>query len=214
MTAPVTFAAKSRRRTSAAPAVELAFPVPASGQILSVGLGDWETYLTLDQALCDRGFRVRFHRGQIQIMSISFTHEAIKAVLRRLIETYCEWKEMDMVAWGSTTQRVEGVMGGEPDESYAFRATRGRKPDMVLEIALSSGGISKLPFWAEKGIPEVWIWEKNRLLVFGLKKGSYQPLTRSKLLPDFPLPLAEKLAKVEPTTKAVREFRRRLTAKK
>ena len=105
-------------------------------------------------------------------------------------------------------------MGGEPDESYTFGSKRGEAPQLVLEVALSSGGIEKLPFWAEKEIPEVWIWQNGRLHVFGLRGGNYEPLSESRCLPGFPFPLAEELLPMEPPSAAVREFRRRLTAGK
>ena len=214
-TAPApTVSRKPRRPHTAGRKAALAFPIPAPGEAVCVGLGNWETYLMLDEALCDRGFRVRFHRGKIEIMSISFTHESIKAALRLLIEAFCDWKNLDFIPWGSTTQKVETDMGGEPDESYTFGSTRGRKPEMVLEVALSSGGIEKLPFWAEKAIPEVWIWQNGRLHIFGFHRGTYAPLSQSKCLSGFPIPLAEELLPMEPTSKAVREFRRRLAAGK
>ena len=54
----------------------------------------------------------------------------------------------------------------------------------------------------------------RRLHAFGLRKGAYAPLTQSKCLPGFPLQLVEKMLTIEPPSKAVREFRRRLTEKK
>jgi Uma2 family endonuclease len=198
-------APRSQRRAGP---VSVSLPVPAQGESRMMGLGDWDTYLMLDAALADNGFRVRYHHGQIEIMSVSFTHEAIKGLLHLFIIAYCEAREMDFITWGSTTQRKEKEMGGEPDESYTFSATKGSRPDMILEVALTSGGISKLPFWAEKQIPEVWIWEKKALQVFRFQRGKYVALTESKCLPGFPLKLAEKLVSTEPQSRAVREFRR------
>src|SRR5262245_47231261 len=64
MTAPARLPAKTKKPLRAhakGRPVLLPFPVAAAGQVVSVGLGNWEAYLALDEALCRRGFRVRYH---------------------------------------------------------------------------------------------------------------------------------------------------------
>ena len=177
-----------------------------------VGLGDWDSYLNMDQLCAKRGMRVRFHRGIIEVMSISFPHESLKGQIGQFVRTYCNENEIDYNAWGSTTQRVEGVMGGEPDDSFSFGEELKARPDLFIEVALTSGGIDKLEFWSEIKAAEVWIWENKKLHAFVLSGKGYQPVSRSKVLPGIDLKLIEELAEMKPHSKAVREFQQRCRA--
>lgn len=204
----------SLRRARAVPRrsgghVSLSFPKPSPGQTIMVGLGDWDTYLMLDRLCEKQGMRVRFHRGIIEVMSISFPHESLKGQIGQFVRTYCNAHEIDYNAWGSTTQRVEGVMGGEPDDSFSFGAELKKQPDLFIEVALSSGGIDKLEFWSEVKAQEVWIWQNGRLHAFVLEGDGYQPVTKSKVLLGIELKLIEELAEMKPHSKAIREFQKR-----
>lgn len=174
-----------------------------------VGLGDWDSYLNLDQLCAKRGMRVRFHRGIIEVMSISFPHESLKFILGRMVTAWCDSQEIDYNAWGSTTQRVEGVMGGEPDDSFSFGEKLKAQPDLFIEVALTSGGIDKLEFWSEIKATEVWIWQNKKLHAFVLSGDGYQPVKQSKVLPGIDLKLIEELAEGKPHSKAIREFQQK-----
>ncbi|MFN0075926.1 MAG: Uma2 family endonuclease [Prosthecobacter sp.] len=193
--------------------VSLPFPKPSPGQTVMVGLGDWDSYLNLDQLCEKRGMRVRFHRGIIEIMSISFPHESLKFAIGRMVTAWCDSHEIDYNAWGSTTQRVEGVMGGEPDNSFSFGAELKAQPDLFIEVALSSGGIDKLEFWSEIKAAEVWIWQNQKLHAFVLSGEGYQPVKTSQVLPGIDLKLIEELAELKPHSKAIREFQQRSVRK-
>jgi len=177
---------------------------------MMVGLGDWETYLLLDKLCEGRGMRARFHRGIIEIMSISFPHESLKGQIGQFVRTFCQEHEIDYNAWGSTTQRVEGVMAGEPDDSFSFGAEMKAQPDLFIEVALSSGGIDKLDFWSEVKASEVWIWQNQKLHAFVLHQGTYRAVKSSQVLPGVPLTLIEELAETKPHSKAIREFQERV----
>ncbi len=174
-----------------------------------VGVGDWETYLALDRLCQKKGMRVRFHNGVIEVMSISFLHESIKFVIGHMITAWCDLNELDYYAWGSTTQRVEGVMGGEPDDSFSFGPEMKKQPDLFVEVALSSGGIEKLEFWSEIKAAEVWIWEKGELHAFVLTGDKYSPVSESLVLPGIELKVVQELVEVKPHSKAIREFQKR-----
>lgn len=190
-------------------------PAPAPGENVFVGYGSWETYLELDAALGSRQIRVRFFRGQIELMSISILHETIKKMLGIFVECYCSVREKDYVVWGSTTQKRTGVVAREPDESYNFGTRRRKIPELIIEVALSSGGIEKLPSWAEMRVAEVWLWQHGKLDAYVLGKGGvYEPVRESRCLPGFPFAMAQKLATMEPASRAEREFRRQLAAGK
>lgn len=191
----------------------LSVPLPAPGEQASIGLTNWESYEGLDRVLQDRGYRVKFFKGVFEIMSISFEHEAVGGNIGSLIEAFCDWAGIDFQVWGSTTQRQEGVAGGEPDESFTFGTKKKNKPDLVVEVGLTTGGIDKVEFWRTLGAREVWVWQNNRLHGFarGDDGASLEPVTESRLLKGLKLEVVQRFASLQPTSKAVREFRAELS---
>lgn len=166
-------------------------------------------YLLLAEACRKKGCRVRFHRGGIEIREVTRDHEMLKSQLGHFVSVFCLLNDIDYNAWGSTTQRVEGVMGGEPDDSFSFGEAMKPQPDLFIEVALSSGGIDKLEFWSELKAAEVWIWQNKRLHAFVLSGDGYQPVKQSKVLPGIDLKLIEELAELKPHSKAIREFQQK-----
>lgn len=190
----------------------LSFPQAAPGENAAVGLTDWETYFELDRRLGASGFRVRFLRGIIEIMSTSKLHEILKKNLAKFLETFCEENSIIYDGHGSATQQIAGESAGQPDESYIFGGEDKEWPDLVIEIALSSGGIDKLDFWATMRISEVWIWENGALHLFVYdKRDGYQSAAVSRWLPGIDLALMQELAALQPTSEAAREFRARIS---
>ncbi len=167
---------------------------------------DWSGYLQIDEILGDeRSVRLKFSDGQLEIMSPSRRHEHIKSNIGRMIELYCRREKIFFQTEGSATLRREGRRGGEPDESYIF--TKGsEEAELVIEAALSSGGIDKLDFYRPLGIPEVWIWESGQLRVHVLTGGEYQLASQSQFLPGLDLALVERLADSDYTSEALDAF--------
>lgn len=201
----------SRTTADAVPASRVVQPLPAPGETALVGLGDWATYVRLDQALTKSGHRVRYFNGVFEIMTISFRHESLSGNIGRLVEAFCEYSGLDYQIWGSTTQSKEGCAAGEPDESYTFGLEPKDKPDLVIEVGLSSGGIDKLEFWSTLGAKEVWIWQNDRLHGFArAADDNFQPVTASRVLSGLDLALVQEFAIIQPSSRAVRGFRERL----
>lgn len=185
--------------------------MPAPGETAVVGLSDWTTYLRLDEALTKTGHRVRYFNGILEIMSISFPHESLSGHIGRLLEVYCDVRSMDYQTWGSTTQKQEGFAAAEPDESYTFGTEKKDRPELIIEVGLSSGGIDKLELWAALGATEAWIWQNDRLHGFARREGGpFQPITESRLMPGLKLAWIEAHARLQPSSQAVRAFREHL----
>lgn len=202
-----------RRVALARSATRVTHPVVAPDETLMVGLCDWEAYLRLDEALTKRGHRIRYFEGVVEVASFSRTHNVLSRHLCMLTGAFCDFVGTDYQAWGSTTQRLEGTAAGEPDESFSFGLEPKDKPDLVIEVALSSGGIDKLEFWAALGAKEVWIWQNDRLHGFArAADDTFQPITTSTLLPGLSLALVQEFAVVEPSSRAIRAFREKLQA--
>jgi Uma2 family endonuclease len=171
----------------------------------------WDCYRSLDELFQDTGVRVRFLDHYLEIMApISEPHEHRKTHIACLIETWCLDRDIEVFGKGSTTLTIPGVAGGEPDESYSFHEPKAR-PDLVLEVALTSGGLSKRAFYAKFEIPELWIWREDRLEVHGWNAGTrtYDPGATSRVLPGIDLAALQECARLPSINQAVREFRKR-----
>ena len=85
--------------------------------------------------------------------------------------------------------------GAEPDVSWCLHAAK-EFPDLVLEIALTSGRISKLELYRRFQVPEGWFWRNGKLEVFALRvdASGYEPVERgrSRLLPGLDVVLLER----------------------
>jgi len=195
------------------PGAEIDPSVLASQSPLVLPDCTWEQYVAVDAALEDRrGVKVRFLLGYLEIMfPTSLEHERRKSHLGRLVEAWCLDREIDFFINGETTLKREFEAAGAPDESYMFHGEKER-PDLVIEVALTSGGLSKRAFYKRFGIPELWIWRHDRLEVHRLSAETheYETASQSAELPGIPLGDVEECARIESASQAIRDFRRRI----
>ena len=185
------------------------FQAPDHGETRVIRDGmSWQDYMELD-ALRDEqgGFRVAYLDGVIEIMFPSFEHEIRKSNVSRVLEAWLERKDLAYTVHGSTTLRNEIKKAGkEPDESYAFGDERKERPDLAIEIAITSGGIDTLSIYRRWAIPEVWIWHKGTLSAFVFEGDNYIPASQSRRFPDLDLSLLVECAKIEKTSEARKKF--------
>ena len=170
---------------------------------------DWKLYMELDACGVDSGSRLTYLNGRLDIMTLSNDHEQIKNTLHDLIVFHLNTEDLDYTSQGSATRRIPGTHGKEPDDSFYFGTKPKPLPDMVVEVALTSGGIDKLEFYTAFKIPEVWIWQDNALRVFAFDGEAYRTVRKSRLLPKFNITLAGELARWPSTSQAVKEYRKR-----
>lgn len=178
----------------------------------------WEQYLAWDEALGDDRSGPRFYYldEELEIMSTSEEHERIKTWLGDFLADYFVETGIEVDPVGQATMRLEFKRGGaEPDESWRLREG-GTFPDLVLEIALTSGGVPKLKLYERFGVAEVWFWRRGGLEVHVLlADGSgYEQVPSSRLLPDLDLTLLVRCAKIRNWQQARRAFRAGLAAGK
>jgi Uma2 family endonuclease len=169
----------------------------------------WEGYEALDAALGEdrSGPRLYFLDGTVEIMSTSQKHEELKKWIADLMAQFFIAKNIRAYPRGQATIKKLKDAGAEPDESWTF-GERKEVPDLVLEIALSSGGLPKLEIYQRFGVPEVWFWRKGQIEVWTLEATGYQgPHKVSRLLPGLPLAKVEEHAQMEDWMEAVQSFR-------
>ena len=125
----------------------------------------WPRYLALDKALGDDrpGPRFCYLDGELEIIATSDGHERIKAWIASLMGIFFEELGIEIIPRGQATMRLAlKQAGAEPDESWCIGEEK-KFPDLVLEIALTSGGVRKLEIYRRFKVPEVWFWRRNKL---------------------------------------------------
>jgi Uma2 family endonuclease len=185
---------------------------------LVLGGVSWGRYLALDKALGDDRSGPRFYYldGELEIMSVSDEHERIKKWLAGFIEDYFLETEFEITTRGQATMRLKlKQAGAEPDESWCIGEER-EFPDVVLEIALTSGGIRKLSLYQRFKVPEVWLWRRGGLKIHLLSAdgSDYKQADCSRLLPKLDIALLERCVAIRSWREARQAFRAGLAAGK
>ena len=125
-------------------------------RVIACGVS-WQRYLALDKALGDDrpGPRFYYLDGDLEIMSTSEEHERIKKWIAGFMDIYFEESETENMPRGQATMRLAlKQAGAEPDESWCIGESK-KFPDLVVEIALTSGGVRKLELYRRFKVPEV-----------------------------------------------------------
>lgn len=132
--------------------------------------------------------RISYREGNIVIVTPSLEHELLKSMIGCLVDVYCMWRGHRFRKFGSWTikdRRKE--RGAEPDECYVFGEGEPLRPDLAIEVIWTSAGIDKLEIYRLLEVPEVWMWQRGRITIHGLKGDQYQILAASEVLPGMDL---------------------------
>lgn len=177
---------------------------PTDEQRLTLpGFYSWQQFLDLEKWLEDTpGLRIVYLDREIELMTLGETHESTKGILRFLLEVYFVEKGIRFFPVGSMTQRDETQnYSFEPDESY-YLGEKKNRPDLAIEIIITSGNINKLEKYRRVEIPEVWFWQNNQLFLYHLQESDYVQVSRSELLPDLDLDLLLRCLQIPDTLEA------------
>ncbi|MCI0539888.1 MAG: Uma2 family endonuclease, partial [Verrucomicrobiales bacterium] len=171
----------------------------------------WQRYLDLDKALGDDrpGPRFYYSDGNLEIMTTSNEHERVKTWIGDLLTIHFDVIDCEIMPRGQATMRLAlKQAGAEPDESWCLGEEK-EFPDLVLEIALTSGGVNKLELYRRFQIPEVWLWRKNALEIYALRRdgSSYERITQNRLLPKLDVVLLQRCVGIASWREARRAFR-------
>src|SRR5207244_3372872 len=155
----------------------------------------WDRYLAFDKKLGDDrpGPRLYYLAGELEVMTTSNEHERVKKWIGGFMDDFFLEAGTEIMPRGQATMRLAlKEAGAEPDESWCIGPEK-EFPDLVLEIALTSGGIDKLEIYRRFKVLEVWFWRRNKLEIFALgSAGTYERLQKSRLLPLLDIPLIER----------------------
>lgn len=163
--------------------------------------------------------RLAYLEGTLQLMSPSQRHERLKSMIGRLVEAWCLERGVEITPYGSWTLEEKALERGvEPDECFVLgddaSSDEGdeaaRRPDLAIEVALTSGGLSKLELYRGLRVREVWFWKRGAITVHVLRGDAYEAVPASEALPGLDLALLLRFVDVRPMTRAVREYREAL----
>ncbi len=157
----------------------------------------WDEYEELLAQMGNKpGYRVNYDRGRLEIMSPSSEHEKPKDFILRLAQVFSEETDTMLETLGSTTYRLrKKLKGAEPDTSfYVQNAARviGRRvldlkvdppPDVVVEIDTTNESLNKFPIYAALGVPEIWLYDGNKMLFYQLTEQHYAEISHSLAFP-------------------------------
>ncbi len=157
----------------------------------------WDTYerILAEHNECASP-RFTYDGGYLEIMPLSFEQEYPNRTLACLVGLILgEW-DIDFVEAGSNTfKRPDLAKGFEPDSCFFIRhaeAVRGKKrldlavdppPDLIIEIEVTEPLLPRLPIFAAVGVPEIWQYAGDTVLVKTLDLASYGQATHSAALP-------------------------------
>jgi Uma2 family endonuclease len=176
-------------------------------RLLMPGTYTWKEFEALENLLAESpGLRITYLDGSIEIMTLGEAHEQIKSLIGMFLEAYLIAMEIEFIPVGSATRRAEEKgTSFEPDESY-YLYVKKEQPDLAIEVILTSGNLRKLEKYRRFQIPEVWLWEDNRLQVYYLGAEGYSLVERSQLLPKLDLDLLVRCVQIPSRLEAMKAF--------
>jgi Uma2 family endonuclease len=185
---------------------------PTEDHIIRLYGANWEDYQRLLAVRGDHSApRISYLEGEIEIMSPSQTHEAIKSMIGRLVETYCLERDISFSTFGSwTLEAADRSRGAEPDECYIFGTAPAPRPQLAIEVVWTSGRIDKLDIYRKLGVTEVWCWRRGRIQPYCLRGERYLPVEGSEVLPGLDLELLTGFIDRPTTSEAIRDYREAL----
>jgi Uma2 family endonuclease len=177
---------------------------PATEQRVILYDVTWKQYEQLSDMFVDEFPRMTYLEGTLEIIvTTSPEHERLKKIIARLIETYAVERLINLNGYGSATFRREAVRrGAEPDECYCL-GVLAEVPDIVIEIALTSGGVNKLEVYRGLQVPEVWFWANSQFSLYHLREEGYELISRSEFLPELDLSVLSQYVGYTNQTEAV-----------
>jgi Uma2 family endonuclease len=161
----------------------------------------WADYETL---LAERGetrrIKFSYFDGKLEVISLSQRHENPKMLLANLVSVLAEELDLMLVPIGSMTLKREiEHLGTEPDDCYYIAhapQVAGKEidlkndppPDLAVEIDVSRPSLNKFPIYSGMGIPELWLFDGQKLRIYQLSGRQYNEVPNS---PQFAFVSAE-----------------------
>ena len=168
----------------------------------------WEKFQAIQKAFENvPGVRLFYCERVLEIVTISKPHEAISSLMAALLTTHFEIEEIEFFPSGSYSQILPGIVEYQADLSYCLENDKNR-PDLCIEIVITSGSPIKLKKYKLMQVPEVWFWEDGTLEIYCLRQEEYEKVNNSELLPKLDLSLLNRCLLLSYPLEAIKEFSR------
>lgn len=173
-------------------------PLPAITEQCVVLHGvSWATYKSLLADFQDsHAAHFAYDRGALEIMAPSAKHEEPNRAIAFLVELLALELNLNVRNLGSTTLTREDLRRSfEPDTCFYIQnvaRVKGKEeidltvdppPDLVIEVDITHPSLDKLPIYAAVGVPEVWRYDGQQIIIFTLEGETYQSQPESKAFP-------------------------------
>ena len=158
----------------------------------------WQEYQSLYDRRGDGSIpRLKYRNGEVLLMSPLPVHGKDAHLIANIVTTLLDADEREYDAFTPITMTVPEESGIEPDYCFYmnnWQAVCGKKridwqndppPDLAIEIDVTS--YSDVQDYLPYRVPEIWLYKKQQLLIYGLQGGNYQVQTHSLYFPDFDL---------------------------
>jgi Uma2 family endonuclease len=171
-------------------------PITTSSGVLLQGIS-WDTYQSLVRELESQpSKRLTYDNGLLEIFMPLPPHESYKRWTGRLVETLTEELDIEIRSLSACTwSRKDLAKGVEADECYYIQneaVIRGRMdidltfdppPDLAIEIDITSPSLPRLPIYSALGVPEVWRFDGEKMVILCAVDGKYQEVAASIAIP-------------------------------
>ncbi|NEO87109.1 MAG: Uma2 family endonuclease [Spirulina sp. SIO3F2] len=186
----------------------------------------WEQYETL---LADLGEerrvpRINYCNGILEVMSPLPAHERPHRIIADIVKALLDAQGRDWEDFGSTTFKKPKTAGLEPDTCFYIQnaeqvrslmrmdMAKNPPPDLAIEADVTSK--TTLETYATLQVPEVWIYDRERLTIYVLQGDEYQTSLNSRVFPNVSIateiPELVQTAIATGTSTMLRNLRRRL----
>ncbi|WP_377475596.1 MAG: Uma2 family endonuclease [Microcoleus anatoxicus] len=163
----------------------------------------WSTFKAIMSDVGDgRAWRIAYAEGVLEIRMPLPKHERHKVMLELFIGALADELEIEAMSLGALTlEREDLTRAIEPDTCFYIQnesLVRDKDeinlpadppPDLVVESDYTSSSLNKFSIYAALGVPEIWRYRNQSLVVYQLVEGSYQE--RENSLAFGFLPIAE-----------------------
>jgi Uma2 family endonuclease len=160
--------------------------LPAGGVLLMQDV-NWDDYVELIGKMeKQNGLRITYFNGGLEVMSPLPNHEKYKELLSDLARLISDETGIALEKLGSTTFNQEWLANGvEPDTCFYIQNADkiiGKNridlavdppPDIAVEVDISHHSTTKLKIYEELKVPEIWLYDEQRLQILVLSKNGY-----------------------------------------
>ena len=172
--------------------------VPPGQRIILENINWSEFESVLEDLGENRGSRIAYDQGKLEIMTPLPEHEVNKVYISNFVEILLEELDIEFCPLGSTTFKNQLMLKGiEPDSCFYIEneaVVRGKNrldltvdppPDLALEIDITNRSHPEI--YQSLGVPELWRYQRDKLQILLLVNGQYIESNQSANFPNFAL---------------------------